>query len=102
MLGVDAQDRKTECWSVWCECDWLLHDYWDQEFGSLLSSPSARCKGKAAKPAEEKDAPVKEDDCGCPSGGYAAVEVCLTGRRCRGTMSEGSTDGGGTARTGLA
>jgi hypothetical protein len=45
---------------VWCECDWALRDYWDQEFGTLLNSlrPS---KSKAAKPAEEKNVPVKDE-----------------------------------------
>jgi hypothetical protein len=23
---------------IWCECDWSLRDYWDQEFGTLLNS----------------------------------------------------------------
>jgi hypothetical protein len=45
---------------VWCECDWSLRDYWDQEFGTLLNSLRP-LKGKAAKPAEEKNARAKDD-----------------------------------------
>jgi hypothetical protein len=45
---------------VWCECDWSLRDYWDQEFGTLLNSLRP-LKGQAAKPAEGKNAQVKDD-----------------------------------------
>jgi hypothetical protein len=58
VLGVAsvAADRNVV---VWCECDWSVRDYWDDEFGVLLRSlkPTKAREGsdKTTSSADEKD-----------------------------------------------
>ncbi len=34
---------------IWCECDWSVREYWDQEFGVLLTSLTPFTDGEKAK-----------------------------------------------------
>jgi hypothetical protein len=52
VLGVVSRPNG-RLLAVWCECDWELREYWDQEFAALLSS---------ARPLKNGDGKSKRDE----------------------------------------
>lgn len=56
-----AVNRPKGLLVVWCECDWSLRDYWEQEFSALLNSISPLKPGAGAKPAKGKDKEKPEE-----------------------------------------
>jgi hypothetical protein len=51
-----VRQPKGKLLAVWCECDWELREYWDQEFGTLVSSLRPMKKGEVKPIAPAADA----------------------------------------------